>query len=38
LFHVEQSPVIKRLGYVVYRPENLSRQSVRKALEFISDD
>lgn len=35
LFSVEEAPVIKRLGYVVYRPENLTRLSVRKALETL---
>lgn len=35
LFIVDQSPVINRLGYAVYRPENSTRTSLKQALATL---
>jgi DNA-binding transcriptional LysR family regulator len=32
---VEQAPVINRLAYVVYRPENLERESMQLAMKML---
>ncbi len=34
-FIVEQAPVINRLAYVVYRPENLERESLQLAMKML---
>ncbi len=36
LYLVEQAPVIHRLAYLVYRPENQERKSIQKALHTLS--
>jgi DNA-binding transcriptional LysR family regulator len=35
LYEVAKAPVIKRLAYVIYRPENIERDSLQKALEAL---